>query len=197
MRTFLFIVFALFTTLSINAQVLENQLPLKFKTPRNYSATKAMFQTKFFVAPEGHYIIEAKQNIISQSGICTSSLTPSYPDTLLVEIEAVRQVYQEQKTLISSLEVSDADKSEMTTSIEQLQKTYEEKYFQLNSSHSVLVHVATLSGQGRKKGPSSYHADVTFELIQSAPEFENMDAFTKKAKADFQDLLRANNLSLE
>lgn len=190
MKSILFLI-SFFTLTFLGAQTVTNQAPIRLETPHNWSKNKTMDKTVAFTAPAGKYIVSAQQRIHSKNGPGSSGITTSQPNSSLISLTEARTSFEEERSFVLNLSVSDAIKAELNAAIDERQEAYEKRYFELASSHATVIHTVTVRGQGVAsfKGRSWYEGSVTVQLVASAPEFENIPAFKQKNTKDFKALL--------
>jgi hypothetical protein len=197
MKSILFLI-TLFTVTNLSAQTVANQAPIRLETPHNWSKNKTMDKTVAFTAPAGKYIVSAQQRIHSKNGPGSSGITTSQPNSSLISLEEARSSFEQERSFVFNLSVSDAIKAELNAAIDQRQEAYEKRYFELASSHATVIHTVSVRGQGVAsfKGRSWYEGSVTVVLLASAPEFENVQAFKQKNTKDFKTMLDKKHIKV-
>lgn len=197
MKSILFLI-SLFAFTSLSAQTVTNQAPIRLETPHNWSKNKTMDKTVAFTAPAGKYIASAQQRIHSKNGPGSSGITTSQPNASLISLTEARTSFDEERNFVLNLSVSDAIKADLNAAIDERQEAYEKRYFELASSHAVVIHTVSVRGQGTAsfKGRSWYEGSVTVVLVESAPEFENVQAFKQKNTRDFRSMLDKKHIKV-
>ena len=184
-------------TISLHAQTIHNQAPIRIETPHNWSKDKVKRETAVYTAPANAYIHKATLRVVSANGPVTHKIIMTQTNSSLITIQEARQEFENQRQYVLNLNLPSNIQADLLADINERQTAYEKRYFELASSHSSVIHEASASGQGSLsfRGRSWYEGNVSIELVTSAPEFEQVSSLRSTQKRRFDLELSKKRLS--